>query len=58
MAGAVDEGVAVPGGDWIAYGALRRGGPGFDLYIMRPDGSDVRRLTGDADKQAYPSWGP
>lgn len=47
-----------PDGAWIAYGSLRPGEPHFDLFIMRPDGSDVRRLTEHATKEANPVWGP
>ena len=47
-----------PDGAWIAYGSLRPGEPHFDLFIMRPDGSDVRRLTEHETKEANPVWGP
>jgi Tol biopolymer transport system component len=47
-----------PDGQWIAYGSLKAGQPNFDLYIMRPDGSDVRRITSDPAKEANPVWGP
>jgi TolB protein len=47
-----------PDGQWIVYGSLRSGQPNFDLYIMRPDGSDVRRITSDAAKEANPVWAP
>ena len=47
-----------PDGEWIAFGALRRGEPNFDLFIMRRDGSDVRRLTDDPAKEANPVWAP
>ena len=47
-----------PDGAWIAFGALRDRAPHFDIFLMRPDGSDVRRLTEDATKEANPVWGP
>jgi Tol biopolymer transport system component len=47
-----------PDGEWITFGTLRRGSPHFDLYIMRKDGSDVRRLTEHPDKEANPVWAP
>ena len=47
-----------PDGAWIAYGSLRPGEPHFDIFIMRPDGSDVRRLTEHPAKEANPVWGP
>ena len=47
-----------PDGKWIVFGALRTGEPNFDLFIMRRDGSDVRRLTDDPAKEAYPTWSP
>jgi TolB protein len=47
-----------PDGQWIAFGSLRPGQPHFDLYIMRPDGSDVRRITTNQHKEANPVWAP
>jgi TolB protein len=47
-----------PAGDWIAFGSLRPGAPFFDLYVMRPDGTDVRQVTTDPAKEANPVWGP
>jgi len=47
-----------PDGEWIAFGSLRPREPNFDLYIMRPDGTDVRRLTDDPAKEANPVWAP
>lgn len=47
-----------PDGQWIVYGSLRPGEPHFDLYIMRPDGSEVRRITADPLKEANPVWAP
>jgi hypothetical protein len=32
--------------------------PNGDLYVMRPDGSDVRRLTDDQFEDGTPSWLP
>ncbi len=47
-----------PDGEWIVFGSLRQGEPNFDLFIMRRDGSDVRRLTDNPAKEAYPVWAP
>ncbi len=47
-----------PDGAWIAFGSLRPDEPHFDIFMMRPDGSDVRRLTEHATKEANPVWGP
>jgi Tol biopolymer transport system component len=51
-----------PEGDWILfcsvgaqpehYGAPCLGGYGTDLYVMRPNGSEVTRLTGVSDPNA------
>ena len=47
-----------PDGEWIVFGSLRQGEPNFDIFIMRRDGSDVRRLTDNLAKEAYPVWAP
>ncbi len=47
-----------PDGEWIVFGSLRQGEPNFDIFIMRRDGSDVRRLTDNPSKEAYPVWAP
>lgn len=40
------------------YGASPEGGtPDLDVYVMRPDGSDVRRVTSDPANEHDPSWG-
>ena len=48
-----------PVGDRIAFQSPSGGGPlgSGDLYTVRPDGSDLRRLT-TGDKVAWPSWAP
>lgn len=45
-----------PDGQWIAFGSMREGSPNFDIYIMRADGTDLRRLTDHLDKDSYPVW--
>ena len=59
-----------PDGDWIAFASARGGfkdeaplhpynpQPYGDLYVMRPDGSDVRRLTDDQFEEGTPAWLP
>ncbi len=47
-----------PDGEWLAMGVLAQGEPNFDIYIVRKDGSDLRRLTDDPAKDSYPIWGP
>ena len=47
-----------PDGEWIVFASLRPGEPHFALFIRRRDGSDVRRLTDDPAKDAYPVWAP
>ncbi len=47
-----------PDGEWIVF-ASNRDDPNFDLYVVRPDGSDLRRLLDDPDaKDSYPGWVP
>jgi Tol biopolymer transport system component len=46
-----------PDGQWIAFHSDRDGD--FDIYIVRPDGSDLRRLTdNDDNNDVQPSWSP
>ncbi|GKU87746.1 hypothetical protein SLEP1_g2090 [Rubroshorea leprosula] len=51
-----------PDGDWIAF-ASDRDNPGsgsFELYLIHPDGSGLRRLvkSGSAGRANHPSFGP
>ena len=43
-----------PKGDRIAFSRLAGGD--FDIYSMRPDGSDVRRLTTAEGNDSHPAW--
>ena len=59
-----------PDGEWIAFASARGGfkdeaplhpynvQPYGDLFVMRADGSDVRRLTDDQFEDGTPSWRP
>ena len=59
-----------PDGEWIAFASARGGfkdeaplhphnpQPYGDLYVMRADGSDVRRLTDDQFEDGTPAWLP
>ena len=44
-----------PDGEWIAFVSYRDY-PNSDIYLMRKNGSDVRRLTTDPAKDTYPIW--
>jgi TolB protein len=45
-----------PDSQWIIF-ASNREDPNFDLYVVRPDGSDLQRVLNDPDsKDSYPSW--
>jgi Tol biopolymer transport system component len=44
-----------PDGEWIAF---RGGRIQEDLYLVRPDGSGLRKLTDDRHKDRGPSWTP
>jgi Tol biopolymer transport system component len=47
-----------PDGDWIAFASVRDS-VYWELYLMRPDGSDVQRLTWWEDaSDLSPSWSP
>jgi len=42
-----------PDGEWVAF---RSSGTQEDIYLIRPDGRDIRKLTDDAAKDRGPSW--
>ncbi|HEV8432767.1 MAG TPA: protein kinase, partial [Thermoanaerobaculia bacterium] len=42
-------------GKWIAFSAV---GPQENLFVCRPDGSDLRQLTNDSFKNRGPVWSP
>jgi TolB protein len=45
-----------PDGEWILF-ASNRDDPNFDLYVVRPDGTELQRVLNDPDsKDSYPSW--
>ncbi len=45
-----------PDGQWIAFHSDRDGD--LDIYIVRPNGSDLRQLTDNDDNDSQPSWSP
>ncbi len=46
-----------PKGDWIAFTSDRDGAEDFRLYLIRPDGTGLRKLT-DAPGDAHSIWSP
>jgi TolB protein len=46
-----------PDGQWIAFNSLRNNDQA-DIFIMRPDGSDVRQVTTDPEPDWQPHWEP
>jgi Tol biopolymer transport system component len=49
-----------PEGEWIAFGCgvFPNTDPKSNLYIMRPDGSELQRITTDEFVATSPSWSP
>lgn len=45
-----------PDGRWIVFNSMRAS-ENANIFIMRPDGSDVRQLTDDAEPNWQPRWG-
>jgi TolB protein len=45
-----------PDGRWIVFNSQRVDN-NANIYIMRPDGSDVRQLTNDTEPDWQPRWG-
>jgi LCP family protein required for cell wall assembly len=54
-AGANTQAAWSPDGEWIVF---RNAGGSPDLYLIRPDGSDLRQLTDDAADDREPDWSP
>jgi TolB protein len=46
-----------PDGQWIAFNSLRNNDQA-DIFIMRPDGSDVRQVTNNPEPDWQPQWEP
>ena len=46
-----------PDGQWIAFISLRNNDQA-DIFIMRPDGSDMRQVTTDPEPDWQPQWEP
>ena len=45
-----------PRGDLISFCSFREGD--FDIYTIRPDGTDVKKLTDSHGNDAHPAWSP
>ena len=45
-----------PDGKWIAFASDRTGS--FEIYVIRPNGADLTRLTSNACEDTEPSWSP
>lgn len=43
-----------PDGQWIAFASDRDGD--FDIYVMRPDGSELRQVINEPNDQWTPRW--
>ena len=46
-----------PKGDWISFTSNREADQEYRIYLIRPDGSGVHRLT-DSPGDAHASWSP
>lgn len=55
MSGAVTPAWS-PDGKWIAFASNHRGN--YDVYVVRPDGSGLRRVTHDPKQELSVGWGP
>jgi TolB protein len=45
-----------PDGEWLALSSTRDGNQ--EIYVVRPDGNELRRLTNDPAIDAHPAWSP
>ncbi|RLD04469.1 MAG: peptidase S41, partial [Chloroflexi bacterium] len=46
-----------PDGQWIAFNSLRNNDQA-DLYLMRPDGSNLQQITDNPEPDWQPQWEP
>lgn len=46
-----------PDGQWIVFNSMRATPGTANIFIMRPDGSDIRQLTNDTEADWQPRWG-
>ncbi len=46
-----------PDGQWIAFNSLRNNDQA-DIFIMRPDGTDLRQVTDNSEPDWQPQWEP
>lgn len=51
-----------PDGTWLAFasnrGKDRKGRRNFDIWVIRPDGTDLTQLTTNGSHDTAPTWGP
>lgn len=47
-----------PDGSHLVVAGTRADGDGVALYVMRPDGTDVRKITSGFGESQYPAWSP
>jgi TolB protein len=47
-----------PRGDRIAFTAKREGDEDYDIFTIRPDGTDLRRLASAPGNDSHPAWSP
>ena len=45
-----------PDGKQIAFTSNRNGN--YDIYVMNSDGSNVRQITRNKERDDYPAWHP
>lgn len=48
-----------PDGQWVAFMSYSRdGAQDWEVYVMKPDGSQLKRLTNHAGHDGLPTWSP
>lgn len=45
-------------GDWIIFSSRRGDGDSANIYLIRPDGSEIRQVTNNSNTDWQPRWGP
>jgi TolB protein len=46
-----------PDGEWIVFAGVKKGWPGQNIWLIKPDGTQLTRLTQELQPDILPTWG-